>query len=34
MSATRLLILGVLRFKQPTHGYDVRRELESWQAER
>jgi len=34
MSATRLLILGVLRFKQPVHGYDVRRELESWQAER
>jgi DNA-binding PadR family transcriptional regulator len=34
MSATRLLILGVLRFKQPIHGYDVRRELESWQAER
>src|SRR5438034_5719314 len=34
MSATRLLILGVLHFKQPTHGYDVHRELESWQAER
>src|SRR5437773_11825636 len=34
MSATRLLILGVLRCKQPIHGYDVRRELESWQAER
>jgi DNA-binding PadR family transcriptional regulator len=34
MSATRLLILGVLRVKQPIHGYDVRRELESWQAER
>jgi DNA-binding PadR family transcriptional regulator len=34
MSATRLLILGVLRSKQPIHGYDVRRELESWQAER
>jgi DNA-binding PadR family transcriptional regulator len=34
MSATRLLILGVLRFKQPIHGYDLRRELESWQAER
>jgi DNA-binding PadR family transcriptional regulator len=34
MSATRLLILGVLRIKQPVHGYDVRRELESWQAER
>jgi DNA-binding PadR family transcriptional regulator len=34
MSATRLLILGVLRFKQPTHGYEVRRALEAWQAER
>jgi DNA-binding PadR family transcriptional regulator len=34
MSATRLLILGVLRSRQPIHGYDVRRELESWQAER
>jgi hypothetical protein len=34
MSATRLLILGVLRSKQPIHGYNVRRELESWQAER
>ncbi len=33
MSATRLLILGVLRIKQPTHGYEVRRELESWNAE-
>src|SRR5581483_1598119 len=34
MSATRLLILGVLRLKQPVHGYDVRRELEAWRAER
>jgi DNA-binding PadR family transcriptional regulator len=33
MSATRLLILGALRFMQPTHGYEVRRELESWHAE-
>src|SRR5579872_6656900 len=33
MSATRLLILGVLRFKQPAHGYSVRLELESWRAE-
>src|SRR5579885_3635134 len=33
MSATRLLILGVIRFKQPTHGYEVRRELETWRAE-
>ena len=33
MSATRLLILGALRFMQPAHGYSIRRELESWQAE-
>jgi DNA-binding PadR family transcriptional regulator len=33
MSATRLLILGVLISKQPIHGYDVRRELELWNAE-
>jgi DNA-binding PadR family transcriptional regulator len=34
MSATRLLILGVLHFKQPTYGYEVRRELETWHADR
>jgi DNA-binding PadR family transcriptional regulator len=33
MSATRLLILGVLHFKQPTYGYEVRRKLESWHAD-
>lgn len=33
MSATRLLILGALRFLQPAHGYLIRQELESWQAE-
>jgi DNA-binding PadR family transcriptional regulator len=33
MSTTRLLILGVLMRKQPIHGYDVRRELELWNAE-
>jgi DNA-binding PadR family transcriptional regulator len=33
MSATRLLILGALRFMQPAHGYSIRRELESWRAE-
>lgn len=32
MSATRLLILGVLRIR-PLHGYEVRRELETWRAE-
>ena len=33
MSATRLLVLGVMRFMQPVHGYDVRRELLTWQLE-
>jgi len=33
MSATRLLILGALRFMQPAHGYSIRRELERWNAE-
>ena len=33
MSATRLLILGALRWMQPAHGYSIRRELESWRAE-
>lgn len=33
MSSARLLILGVLRTKQPTHGYDIRKELEVWGAE-
>lgn len=33
MSTTRLLILGVLLDK-PRHGYDIRRELELWDAER
>lgn len=33
MSATRLLILGVIRFMQPAHGYELRRELLSWQLE-
>lgn len=33
MSSSRLLILGVLRTKQPTHGYDIRKELETWRAE-
>lgn len=32
MSATRLLILGVLLSK-PLHGYEVRRELETWGAD-
>jgi DNA-binding PadR family transcriptional regulator len=33
MSATRLLVLGAVRFMQPVHGYEVRRELLSWQLE-
>lgn len=33
MSTTRLLILGALRFMQPAHGYAVREELESWDAD-
>ncbi|MEU8897429.1 PadR family transcriptional regulator [Nocardia sp. NPDC048505] len=33
MSAVRLLVLGVVRRHQPTHGYAVRRELLSWRAE-
>ena len=33
MSATRLLVLGVIRIEQPVHGYDVRRELLSWRLE-
>lgn len=33
MSATRLLVLGVVRIFQPVHGYSVRRELLSWRAE-
>ena len=34
MSSIRLLILGVLMRKQPIHGYDVRRELEVYGADR
>lgn len=33
MSATRLLVLGVIRVMQPVHGYQVRRELISWRLE-
>ncbi|MGH2896490.1 MAG: PadR family transcriptional regulator [Solirubrobacteraceae bacterium] len=33
MSSTRLLVLGTVRIFQPVHGYFVRRELLSWQAE-
>lgn len=33
MSSIRLLVLGAVRFMQPVHGYDVRRELISWRLE-
>ena len=33
MSVTRLLTLGAVRIFQPAHGYLVRRELVSWQAD-
>ncbi|PXX57347.1 PadR family transcriptional regulator [Nocardia tenerifensis] len=33
MSVVRLLVLGVMRRRQPTYGYAVRRELLSWRAE-
>ena len=33
MSAMRTLILGVLMSKKESHGYEIRRELESWNAE-
>lgn len=34
MSTTRLMILGIVRMMQPVHGYDVRRELLSWHADK
>ncbi|MEV0458842.1 PadR family transcriptional regulator [Catellatospora methionotrophica] len=34
MSTTRMMILGVVRMLQPVHGYDVRRELLSWHADK
>ena len=33
VSTTRLLLLGAVRIFQPVHGYFVRRELMSWQAD-
>lgn len=32
MSATRLLVLGVVRMRGQAHGYQVRRELLTWKA--
>ncbi|MGC9668037.1 helix-turn-helix transcriptional regulator [Planosporangium sp. 12N6] len=34
MSTTRMMILGLVRWLEPVHGYDVRRELMSWQVDR
>lgn len=34
MSATRLLVLGVVRMYGTAHGYQVRRELLTWSADR
>jgi DNA-binding PadR family transcriptional regulator len=33
VSTTRMMILGLVRWMQPVHGYDVRRELLSWNAD-
>lgn len=33
MTSTRLLVLGAVRYLQPVHGYEIRRELLSWGAE-
>ncbi|GAB3487180.1 PadR family transcriptional regulator [Amycolatopsis cihanbeyliensis] len=34
MSATRLLVLGVVRMYGKAHGYQVRRELQTWSADK
>ncbi len=34
MLASRLLILGALRTIQPAHGYQIRQELERWEADK
>ncbi|WP_432985705.1 PadR family transcriptional regulator [Dactylosporangium sp. CA-233914] len=33
MSTTRLMILGLVSYLQPVHGYDIRKELVSWNVE-
>ena len=33
MSATRMLVLGIVELVGEAHGYQVRRELQSWSAE-
>jgi DNA-binding PadR family transcriptional regulator len=33
MSTTRMMILGLVRWLEPVHGYQVRQELLSWDVE-
>jgi DNA-binding PadR family transcriptional regulator len=33
VQTTRLLVLGVVRLRQPTYGYEIERELTSWNAD-
>jgi DNA-binding PadR family transcriptional regulator len=33
VSSIRLLVLGVVRFAQPVHGYEVRKELQQWRLD-
>ena len=33
MSTTRMLVLALVRWLEPVHGYEVRRELVSWNVE-
>src|SRR3954471_12394492 len=33
VSTTRMMILGLVKWLQPVHGYDVRRELMSWNVD-
>src|SRR5215813_10873674 len=34
VTTTRMMILGLVSWMQPVHGYDVRRELLSWSADK
>jgi DNA-binding PadR family transcriptional regulator len=33
MSSTRLLVLGLVRHRQPVHGYELHRELSAWNVD-
>src|SRR5688572_18129181 len=33
VSNTRLMIMGLISYLQPVHGYDIRKELASWNVE-